>query len=184
MHEVKEMLIFPERLEQAEIPYMATGSVASVVYGEPRMTYDIDLVVRLHEKSTAQLSGVFGTDEFYLPPIEVIRQEANRETRGHFNIINFKTGAKADIYLIGNDPLHLWAFKYRRQYELSGIKLWVAPLVYVIIRKLQFYEEGGSEKHIRDIKSMLRILGEEIDGETLKDKLEEHRLTEVWRELF
>ena len=184
MHVLKDMLFFPLRLHDAGIDYMITGSTASIFYGEPRLTNDIDLVVELHTKDIQKLTTAFPADEFYCPPLEVIRLEVNRESRGHFNLIEMKTGKKADIYPLGRDALHRWGFARRQQVDLEGMQLSVAPLVYVIIRKLQFYEEGGSEKHIRDIKSMLRISGEEIDGETLKDKLEEHRLTEVWRELF
>ena len=36
-----------------------------------------------------------------------------------------------------------------------------APPEYVIIRKLQFYREGGSPKYLRDISRMLISLGED-----------------------
>ncbi len=37
----------------------------------------------------------------------------------------------------------------------------LAPPEYVIVRKLQFFREGGSQKHLRDISRMLTALGEE-----------------------
>ena len=39
--------LFVAPLESAGITYMITGSVASSIYGEPRNTFDIDLVVLL-----------------------------------------------------------------------------------------------------------------------------------------
>lgn len=33
------------RLEEAQLPYMVVGSLSSIVYGEPRMTKDMDLVI-------------------------------------------------------------------------------------------------------------------------------------------
>ena len=33
----------------------------------------------------------------------------------------------------------------------------------VIISKLLYYQEGGSEKHLRDIAGMLKVSGDEID---------------------
>ena len=181
MHVLKEILFFPLRLNEAGIAYMITGSTASILYGEPRLTNDIDLVVELHTEDIQKLVNTFPAHEFYCPPLEVIRLEVNRETRGHFNIIEMKTGKKADLYPLGSDSLHRWGFARRLQVNLEGMQLWVAPREYVIIRKLQFYEEGKSEKHIRDIKSMLKISGEEIDDQALQDKLEEHHLTAVWR---
>ena len=39
--------IFTSRLNKLNIRYMITGSVAGIVYGEPRMTHDIDLVLEM-----------------------------------------------------------------------------------------------------------------------------------------
>ena len=36
-----------DALEKLEIPYMLVGSIASTVYGEPRFTQDIDIVLEL-----------------------------------------------------------------------------------------------------------------------------------------
>lgn len=33
----------------------------------------------------------------------------------------------------------------------------------VIIKKMEYYREGGSEKHLRDITGMLKVSGGEID---------------------
>jgi len=184
MHESKEMMIFPIRFESAGIPYMITGSIAGTIYGEPRFTNDIDLVVRLQEEDIARLCDVFGPNEFYLPPLEVIRSEAQRDSLGHFNIIDFKGGVKADIYPLGSDALNHWAFTQRRQYDYHGTILWVAPVEYVIIRKLQFYQEGKSEKHIRDIKSMLKISADEIDQQALQEKLKENNLMPLWQDII
>jgi hypothetical protein len=35
--------IFVSRLNKLSIPYMITGAVASIIYGEPRLTNDIDI---------------------------------------------------------------------------------------------------------------------------------------------
>lgn len=44
-------------LERLRIPYLSTGSVASMAYGEPRLTNDIDVVVDLNE---THLEGLLG----------------------------------------------------------------------------------------------------------------------------
>jgi hypothetical protein len=38
---------FISRLEGLGIPYFVTGSTAGVLYGEPRMTHDVDIVIAL-----------------------------------------------------------------------------------------------------------------------------------------
>jgi hypothetical protein len=42
--------VFISRLNTIDIRYMVTGAVASIIYGEPRLTHDIDLVVELSEE--------------------------------------------------------------------------------------------------------------------------------------
>ena len=40
---------FIKPLHEAGVAYMVTGSVASIAYGEPRMTLDVDMVVFLNK---------------------------------------------------------------------------------------------------------------------------------------
>ncbi len=94
---------------------MVTGSIASIIYGEPRVTHDIDLVLGLHPNNVSQLTDAFSAYEFYCPPQEAIKTEAARKTGGHFNIIHQKTGFKADIYPTGEDELHRWAMSKRKK---------------------------------------------------------------------
>ncbi len=42
MHEGNLFLLFTEPLSTAGIDHMTTGSVAGMVYGEPRLIHDID----------------------------------------------------------------------------------------------------------------------------------------------
>lgn len=42
--------LFVAPLEDLEVPYMITGAVASVIYGDPRFTRDIDIVLELRDQ--------------------------------------------------------------------------------------------------------------------------------------
>ena len=48
--------LFVRPLNRLRIPYMVTGGVASVVYGEPRLTRDIDLVIDLHPRDARRFA--------------------------------------------------------------------------------------------------------------------------------
>jgi len=157
MLEANLFRLYTEPLNRLGIVYMATGSVASMVYGEPRLTHDIDIVLRLPQNQLASFLEAFSVDEFYVPPAETIQLENRLESRGHFNLLHHQSGFKADIYLDGKDPLHIWALEKRRVFDFLGNEIWVAPPEYVIIRKLEFFEEGGTEKHLRDIGGMLQM---------------------------
>ena len=76
-----------------------------MLYGEPRVTYDVGLVVFLRAKDIAGLPAAYPASEFYLPPADVIAVEVAREQRGHFDIIHPDSGLKADFYTANRDEL-------------------------------------------------------------------------------
>jgi hypothetical protein len=159
---------FVDPLERLGVPYMITGSTAGILYGEPRMTHDVDLVVALDQARIRELVAAFPLDAFYCPPEDILAIEVRRGHRGHFNLIDHATGFKADVYL-AFDELHRWALARRRALDLGGLLVHVAPIEYVVLRKLEYFEEGRSEKHLRDIRSMLEVSGDTIDRAFLED---------------
>jgi hypothetical protein len=171
--------IFADRLNVIGGKWMATGSIAAMTYGEYRVTNDVDIVLVLGKTDIPKLITAFPDEEFYCPPADVLEIEAARERRGHFNLIHHNTGFKADIYLVGDDPLDRWALERRREIPFNDAIMWVAPPEYVIIRKLEFYGEGKSEKHLRDIRAMLDQT--EIDGAMLEKEIAERNLTDAWQ---
>jgi hypothetical protein len=180
MGERDTFLLFVRPLNVAGFRYAVTGSIAAILYGEPRLTYDVDFVVFLNEQNIRQLNHLFPESEFYVPPPETIHAEVARERSGHFNIIHIETGFKADFYPTGRDELNAWAFRNKRQVQFQEETVIVAPPEYVIVRKLEYYREGGSDKHVRDIRSMLAVSGDEIDRSELNDWIQRRGLQEVW----
>jgi predicted nucleotidyltransferase len=146
MQEPELTLLFTRRLNALGARYMVSGSVAAGIYGAPRLTNDVDVIVVLDRAQIARLPEVFAETEFYLPPLEAIAEEAARAEHGHFNIIHHETGFKADIYLAGRDPLHAWALARARRLDVAGEPFVVAPPEYVILRKLEFYREGRARE--------------------------------------
>lgn len=172
--------IFTRKLEELQLRYVVTGSLAAIYYGEPRMTNDVDIVLLLGRDDAVRIEKAFPAGEFYCPPREVIEMEQAREQRGHFNLIHHETGFKADIYLVGRDKLHVWALKRACIAKLDEDTIRFAPPEYVIVRKLQFFREGGSEKHLRDISRMIDSLGEDWSMTTLKELIQNHGLSAEW----
>jgi hypothetical protein len=146
---------FLDPLERLALPYCVTGSVAASIYGEPRLTADIDVVLLLRVGDIAGLRAAFPASAYYVPPDETLRIELSRGTRGMFNLIHHASQFKADIYLAARDPLHAWALEHRRRIRLDRGEAWIAPPEYVILRKLEYFREGGHDKHLRDIRFVL-----------------------------
>jgi hypothetical protein len=180
MREPELFLIFTRKLEQLGLRYMVSGSIASTFYGEPRLTHDVDIVLVLPLEAIANFATAFPGDQFYCPPPEIIRQEQRRAERGHLNLIHQETGFKADLYLARDDDLHVWGLDHARTVRLDDDSVRLAPPEYVILRKLQFYREGRSEKHLRDVSRMLVGLGEEWDRGTLLAMVARYDLVEEW----
>ncbi|HID30700.1 MAG TPA: hypothetical protein EYP19_11945 [Desulfobacterales bacterium] len=173
--------IFLSRLNKLGFPYVVTGAVASIIYGEPRLTHDLDLVVMMGAGDVERLLNAFPPMEFYCPPADVLKIEMKRLHRGHFNLIHHETGARADIYLAGEDKLHEWALSNKREVQLEGERVWVAPPEYVIIRKLEYFKEGGSEKHVRDIAGILELGSDKIDFKQLEEFVHRYGLESEWQ---
>jgi hypothetical protein len=161
--EANPFLLFIRRFEALGVPYMVTGGVASTLYGEPRLTNDVDIVVDVDRSQCEAIANLFPPDEFYCPPREVLLVEAGRAQRGHFNLIHHDTGFKADVYATGRDWLARWGLVNKRTLVIEGVRVAVAPPEYVILRKLQFYAESESEKHLRDVRGMLAATDLAID---------------------
>ena len=152
-----------------------------MLYGEPRVTHDIDFVVFLRAEEASRLAVIFPPPQFYVPTAAVILEEVARERRGQFNIIHADSGLKADFYTAGRDDLHAWAFRHARRYAIGENTITLAPPEYVILRKLEYHREGGSEKHLRDIRAMLAISGELLDRAAFQEWIAKLNLENEWR---
>jgi len=70
MQEPNLFQIFISRLNKIDVRYMITGAVAVIIYGEPRLTQDIDLVIELKTEDIEDFRKSFASKEFYCPPDE------------------------------------------------------------------------------------------------------------------
>jgi hypothetical protein len=181
MHEPDILLLFLKPLNRLHSVYLVTGAAAAIVYGVPRLTNDLDLVLKISINQISQFRQAFSEKEFYVPPEEVFSMEISREQRGHLNLIHLATGFKADCYLAGKDPLHKWALENRSKISFHGEALWIAPPEYVILRKLEYYREGGSDKHLNDIKAIINVSKEKLNFNILEEKIAQLNLKEQWK---
>ncbi len=150
-----------DALEAMGLRYFVTGSTATIFYGEPRFTNDIDVVVDLAEPSIAEFCARFPEDEFYVSSTAAL--EAVR-SRTQFNIIHPASGLKVDVIVPESTPFNESRFA-RARYLHAGedFKACFVSPEDVVIMKMVFYREGGSEKHLRDIAGVLATCREQLD---------------------
>lgn len=154
-----------------------------MVYGEPRLTLDLDVLLEFSVKQTNSFLREFPETEFYLPPVETIRMEIARGFRGHMNLYHHSSGLRADIYLASKDPLDSWSLDNAVRIHVDGGTIAVAPPEAVIIRKLEYFREGGSEKHSRDIQSILSMQTPLKNRALMEEWIRTRGLDAVWRQL-
>jgi len=169
---------FLDPLETAGVPYAIVGSVAASVYGEPRATNDVDLVLQCGPADAARLARAFPADRFYVPPEEVIAVELTRPAGGHLNVIALESMTKADLYPL--TPRDEAWFSRRRRLEVAGRPVWFAAPEAVILHKLRFFREGGGEKHLLDIRGILAVSSAELDRRALEEDVAGQGLTAEW----
>jgi len=167
-----------ETLERLHLPYLVTGSIATILYGEPRFTNDIDIVVQLPAEAVETFSAAFPEGEFYL---DAERIRSAIAYRGQFNVIHPASGLKVDVMIPAMDAFDRSRFaRARRVHPADGLAAEFAAPEDVIVKKLEYYAAGGSEKHLRDIAGVLRISGTEVDRDYVATWAERLGVLDGW----
>lgn len=167
-----------QSLERLEIPYLVTGSVATIHWGEPRFTRDIDVVVELGVPDVRRLIREFPPPEFYVS--DEAAEEAVRRRR-QFNIIQNASGLKIDVIVARMDAFDRSRFARLRRVDWGGFEANVATPEDAILKKLVYFREGGSEKHLRDIAGVLQISGEQVDRAYVASWAERLEVADLWQ---
>ena len=141
--------------EQLGLSYAITGSTATIAYGEPRFTNDIDVVIDLPPDQIKPLLDAFPEPEFYVS-VDAARAAVSR--RHTFNVIQVTEGLKIDFYVASESEFDRQRLSRARQLAVlpDGAVRFASPED-VILKKLQAYREGGSDKHLRDIVGVLKV---------------------------
>ncbi|MDB5355640.1 MAG: hypothetical protein JWN24_2093 [Phycisphaerales bacterium] len=180
--EQPELLAFSlELLEKLNITYMVVGSIASSAYGDPRLTQDI--VVDLAPDQVQSLCEAFATDEFYVS-VEAAEQAA-RQPGAQFNVLHPNSGNKIDFMIARRDAWGIGQLSRRQKMQLlPGREGYAARPEDIIIAKMLCYQEGGSEKHLRDIAGILKVSGDIVDREYVAGWAERLDLADIWRAIL
>lgn len=169
-------------LDELGAPYIVVGSFASALYGEPRMTLDIDIVVQLSPEHVEPVCRAFSSEEYYISREAVVEAVANGT---QFNVIHAESGNKIDFMIARTDEWGRDQMARRRRAQfLPGLSAWVASPEDVIIGKMVYYRDGRSDKHLRDGAGILKLSGDEIDRDYIERWARRLELDEAWQAIL
>lgn len=169
-------------LEKHGLRYYITGSMTTIFFGEYRSTVDIDVVVALGLSQVDSLANEFPQPDFYF------NEPAAREavTRGgQFNIIHVPTGLRIDVMVPRDTPFD--RSRFARVVRLRPHPDYEATFCSpedIILKKLEFFREGRSDKHLRDIASVIKVSGDTLDYKYIATWAIRLGVDEIWREML
>ncbi|KKT26244.1 MAG: hypothetical protein UW11_C0018G0020 [Parcubacteria group bacterium GW2011_GWA2_43_9b] len=144
-------------LSDLKIKYCITGGYAVSVWGRPRSTFDIDLIIQLGGDKIEQLVWqIHGLSEAgYLDRAAVKNAVAHGR---EFNYIHGDSGIKIDFWVIKkSDSVGKEELSRRKLKEIGGRKIYFISPEDLILSKLRWHKDRASDRHLEDIKSVLKL---------------------------
>jgi hypothetical protein len=170
-----------DALDAVGVAYMIGGSQASMYYGEPRLTRDVDVVVELDLERLPALLDRFPVDEFY---VDAQTAQEAVQSSGQFNIIHPGSGLKIDIYINPESPYDRTRLARRQKLPLiPGVDAYFARPEDIILYKLLYSRQGQSQLHLRDVLGILRVSGAELDEPYIAEWAGRLGLTAFWEQI-
>ena len=156
MEQIKLLQTIGKIFDKLNIPYFITGGMAVVVWGRPRFTADVDIVVELLPQNLEKLAReLLQIDkDVYLD--RRIMQEALRK-RGEFNFFHPASGIKVDFWVLKGGPYSKEQLKRRVKKNVGERALYFSSAEDLILSKLLWYQQSFSTRQLEDIESVLRI---------------------------
>ncbi len=139
------------RLTHLGVAFMLTGSYAMAYYATPRMTRDLDLVVALNESNIDRIVSAFSPD-FYVDGDAARAAVASQRL---FNLLHLESGVKVDFIVQKHVEFRQLEFSRRQAVDLNGVATWIVSREDLILSKLVWARDAGSELQRRDVRALL-----------------------------
>ena len=152
-------------LEQAGIPYAVTGSVASAIHGEPFVSQDVDIVIRMSVEQARQVAQAL-PQRFYRSPE---RLEEVARSGGIANLIDVDSSLKVNLSVLPAGEYYdlVLARRAREMYGREGPAFYTVSAEDIILMKLLWRKDTRSSKQWENALSVVRVQGASMDWKYL-----------------
>ncbi len=143
-------------LDQLDVAWAAAGSFASGLHGTPRMTSDVDVLLRASPADVARLAAMTG-DEFFVDAESLVGAWKRGES---YNLIHATTMMKVDVF----PALDRFSRgEITRAISVAGVR--VISAEDTLLSKLVWFRKGGerSERQWRDVLGIASVQRGRLD---------------------
>lgn len=166
-------------LNKAGLDYVIVGGVAAILYGRPRATFDVDIVINIQPSDTEAVKSL--VQAFSSHSLEVFEHKivSTLKERNYFSVFDTKTPFRVDAKGVYT-RLDSMLLKNRKKANLLDLEVWIASPEDMVITKLIY----GSPQDIEDVISIILNLKEKLDFEYLNQLAEQEKVKEQLKEIF
>lgn len=175
-----------DAIEAAQVDYLIGGAVAAWAWGEARTTRDFDVVVDLPLNRIISLSQELAQRGMAVPQ-EIIIDLLVSPADLPIHAIHNPTGYKAEIFLLRpDDALRASALSRRMLVDLGPSigEVYVHSPEDLIVYKLLYYSLSQQTKHIRDISSIVKTIGDDLEIAYIRRWVAHLDLEDIWQDVW
>lgn len=162
------------------VPYMLTGSLASITYGVSRSTKDADIVLKTPDFDFGKLRTAPGPLFRIDPPMSfetvtvTTRYVIHTLEGGPFTI---------ELFFLSDDAHDPERFSRRRPGRFAGEPAWLPTPEDVIITKLRWSKQGKRSKDVDDVRNVIAVQGDALDWPYIRRWSDEHGTRELLEQI-
>jgi hypothetical protein len=167
-------------LNELNLAYMVTGSMASNYWGIPRTTHDLDFALQLPPSSVDRVVSAFSVD-FHIdePAVRSAFQPPHQ-----FNAIDTRSALKVDFWLPTGSAFEREMFQRRLKIVLFSTPAWIATAEDVILHKLFWDRLTPSDRQRLDAAGVVAVQKGELDLNYLNAWAVQLGVTETLRKIL
>jgi hypothetical protein len=168
-----------DALNDLNVPYMVSGSLASNFYGVPRATQDADFVVELARLPLDAFAARLGSE------VTVDAQLSFEGITGSRRVIVRSHSSPFEVELFGttDDAHDRERFGRRRLVDVFGRRMPLPSAEDVVLNKLRWWQLAGRRKDLEDARNVFAVQRHALDRDYLERWAGELDVVGMLREL-